>query len=505
MNLKHKLITAFIIMIVMPVILLAASAGTIIRYQMDSLHQSYDVETKTLQVITNPIQILNRLTRGIYNEIKLNALMSPKKLEDTDYYRKLNEELQDKYSFLAVRKDEKFIYIGNERELELISHILPGYGAGSTEVDGGTYLGGKYPFLVKFQDFQFSDGGEGTIFVITDLNIMVPQIKNVAVQSSISFLIIIFMTAAILILWIYRSILKPLNILRVATNQIKEGDLSYQVQSDTGDEIGQLCEDFEEMRIRLKELIEDRLKYEEDIKELVSNISHDLKTPLTAIKGYAEGLIDGVADTRGKQEKYLKTIYTKANDMSALVDELAYYAKIDNNTIPYSFKDVNLHEYFDDCIEDLGLDLEVKNIRITYENAVDPRVRVIADVEQLKRVIHNIISNSVKYLDKGEGRIRIGILDIGEYVRVNIEDNGSGIPKEDLPYIFDRFYRADASRNSKKGGSGLGLAIAKKVIEDHAGTITADSELGVGTTISFTLRKSEQSDRRKGNEQDINH
>jgi signal transduction histidine kinase len=98
-----------------------------------------------------------------------------------------------------------------------------------------------------------------------------------------------------------------------------------------------------------------------------------------------------------------------------------------------------------------------------------------------------------------------GILDIGEYVRVNIEDNGSGIPKEDLPYIFDRFYRADASRNSKKGGSGLGLAIAKKVIEDHAGTITADSELGVGTTISFTLRKSEQSDRRKGNEQDINH
>lgn len=505
MNLKHKLITAFIIMIVMPVILLAASAGTIIRYQMDSLHQSYDVETKTLQVITNPTQILNRLTRGIYNEIKLCAKMSPKKLEDTDYYTKLNEELLNKYSFLAVRKDEDFIYVGNEQALALISRILPGYGAGSTEVDGGTYLGGKYPFLVKFQDFQFSDGGEGTIFVITDLNIMVPQIKNVAVQSTISFLIIIFLTAAILILWIYRSILKPLNILRIATNQIKEGDLSYQVQSDTGDEIGQLCEDFEEMRIRLKELIEDRLKYEEDIKELISNISHDLKTPLTAIKGYSEGLLDGVADTRGKQEKYLKTIYTKANDMSVLVDELAYYAKIDNNTIPYSFKDVNLHEYFDDCIEDLGLDLEVKNIRIIYENTVDPSVRVIADVEQLKRVIHNIISNSVKYLDKVEGRIRIGIQDAGKYVQVDIEDNGSGIPKEDLPYIFDRFYRADASRNSKKGGSGLGLAIAKKVIEDHSGCITAVSELGIGTTISFTLRKSEQPDRRKGNEQDINH
>jgi signal transduction histidine kinase len=492
-------------MIVMPVILLAASAGTIIRYQMDSLHQSYDVETKTLQVITNPIQILNRLTRGIYNEIKLNAMKAPEKLENMDYYRELNEELLNKYSFLAVRKDDEFIYVGNESELELVSNILPGYGAGSTEVDGGTYLGGKYPFLVKFQDLQFADGGKGTIFVITDLNIMVPQIKNVAIQSMASFLIIIVMTAAILILWIYRSIIKPLNILRIATNQIKEGDLSFHVRSDTEDEIGQLCEDFEEMRIRLKELIEDRLKYEEDIKELVSNISHDLKTPLTAIKGYAEGLMDGVADTRGKQEKYLKTIYTKANDMSALVDELAYYAKIDNNTIPYNFKDVNLHEYFDDCIEDLGLDLEVKNIKIAYENSVDPKVRVIADVEQLKRVIHNIISNSVKYLDKGEGRIRIGIRDIGAYVRVDIEDNGSGIPKEDLPFIFDRFYRADASRNSKKGGSGLGLAIAKKVIEDHCGSISAASEPGAGTTISFTLRKGEQPDRRKGNEQDINH
>ncbi|MBH1941895.1 HAMP domain-containing histidine kinase [Mobilitalea sibirica] len=490
MKLKGRLITAFIVMIVMPIMLIAITASTIVRFQINSINQSYDVEANTIQVISNPIRILNRITRGVYNEIKLNALKSPERLEDEEYYEELDQELKNKYSFLAVRKKEDFIYIGSGVKLEMIEELLPKFGVSVDDVDGGIYLGGKDSFLVKAQDFYFSDGEEGTIFVITDLNILVPQLKAVAIQSVVSFLIIIIFTAFLLIYWIYRSILRPLNVLRLATNRIKDGDLDTAIVSDTEDEIGQLCEDFEQMRIRLKKLIEDRLQYEEEMKELVSNISHDLKTPLTAIKGYAEGLMDGVADTPQKQEKYLKTISMKANDMTVLVDELAFYSKIDCNTVPYTFKDINLKEYFDDCMEDLRLELEVKSIKIIYHNETDSLVRVVADAEQLKRVIHNIIGNSVKYLDKKEGIIKISIEDIGQYIQVNIQDNGSGIGKPDLPYIFDRFYRADSSRNSKKGGSGLGLAISKKVIEDHAGKIWATSEEGIGTTISFTLKKS---------------
>jgi signal transduction histidine kinase len=492
LKLKGRLITAFFIIIAMPIMLLTAAAGTILRYQMKSIHESYDMEADTMQVITNPIQILNRVTRGVYNEIKLAALKTPEKLENEEYISELEQVLKDKYSFITIRKNGNFLYTSNEEKLDLISNSLPKFGVYNTDVDGGMYVGGKHPFLVKAQDFYYSDGGEGTIFVITDLNNIIPQIKAVAVQSFISFLIIICFTATILMYWIYRSIIKPLNILRIATNQIRDGDLDYSVQSENEDEIGELCDDFEEMRIRLKELIENRLCYEEDIKELISNISHDLKTPLTAIKGYAEGLMDGVADTPEKQDKYLKTIYTKANDMSVLVDELAFYAKIDNNTVPYSFNEINIHEYFDDCIEDLSLDLEVKNIRIAYDNDINAAVRVIADVEQLKRVINNIIGNSVKYLDKKEGNIRIRIHDVCEFVQIEIEDNGRGIPDKDIPFIFDRFYRADTSRNSKKGGSGLGLAISKKIIEDHGGRIWAVSEVGVGTTILFTLKKSDR-------------
>lgn len=476
-------------MIAMPILLLAITASTIISLQNNSIQKSYDVEADTLQVVTNPIQILNRLTRGTYNEIKLAALKTPKMLEDQAYVEKLNKELQDKYSFIVVRKDEEFIYTGNNEKLYMISGNLQKFGDYSTDVDGGTYIEGKHPFLVKAQDFYFSDGGEGTIFVVTDLRTLFPQIKEAIVQGVISILFILMFTATILMIWIYRGILKPLNVLRIGMNQIKEGDLDYTVESVTEDEIGQLCEDFEEMRIRMKEQIDSRLQYEEDIKELISNISHDLKTPLTAIKGYSEGLMDGVADTPQKQEKYLKTIFTKANDMSILVDELAFYAKIDCNTIPYTFKEINLRGYFDDCIEDLSLDLEVKNIEIHYENEINPSVEIVADAEQLKRVINNIIGNAVKYIDKKKGIIQIYIHDIGSYIQVEIEDNGIGIPKADIPFIFDRFYRADASRNSRKGGSGLGLAISKKIIEDHSGKIWAESELGVGTTIIFTLKK----------------
>lgn len=473
----------------LPIILITISVGTILSYQENSIQQTYDVNSDTLQVISNPLQILNRITRGVYNEIVITALQAPEKFEDMEYIKYLNEELIEKYSYIALRKGEEYIYSGKPEKLDKIENRLPAFGEYNTDMEGGFYVDGADPFLLKQQDFQFSDGTQGSIFLITDVDTLVPQIKTSIILFVYAFIIVVIFTAAVLIIWIYRSILKPLNILHAATDAMKEGNLDYSIEGDPEDEIGQLCIDFEEMRIRLKELIEVRLKNEEDTKELISNISHDLKTPITAIKGYAEGIMDGVADTKEKQEKYLKTIYTKANDMSVLVDELTFYSKIDGNTMPYTFKKINLHEYFNDCIDELSFDLEVKNIEITYSNNTDNKIKVHADAEQMKRVINNIIGNSVKYIGNKKGLIQIRIKDRGEYVEIEFEDNGVGIAKKDLPYIFDRFYRADASRNSTKGGSGLGLAIVKKIIQDHMGNIWATSTEGKGTTIYFTLKK----------------
>ena len=241
--------------------------------------------------------------------------------------------------------------------------------------------------------------------------------------------------------------------------------------------------------MRLKESAEEKIASEKESKVLISNISHDLKTPITAIKGYVEGIIDGVADTPEKQDKYIRTIYNKANEMDTLINELTLYSKIDANKIPYNFKRINVADYFNDCVEEVGVELEAENIKLTYIDYVDADVQIIADPEQLRRVINNIISNSVKYLDKRQGFINIRIRDVGDFIQVELEDNGKGIAAKDLPYIFDRFYRTDASRNSATGGSGIGLSIVRKIIEDHGGKIWANSKEGSGTIMYFVIRK----------------
>ena len=194
-------------------------------------------------------------------------------------------------------------------------------------------------------------------------------------------------------------------------------------------------------------------------------------------------------DTPEKIDRYVKTIYNKTNEMDHLINELTFYSKIDTNRIPYTFSKLNVEDYFSDCAEEVGLELETRGIELVYANYVEDNVQVIADGEQIRRVIHNIISNAIKYMDKPKGIIQIRIKDVGDFIQVEIEDNGKGIAAKDLPSIFDRFYRTDVSRNSSKGGSGIGLSIVKKILEDHGGKVWATSRLGIGTIMYFVLRK----------------
>ena len=175
--------------------------------------------------------------------------------------------------------------------------------------------------------------------------------------------------------------------------------------------------------------------------------------------------------------------------MDRLINELTFYSKIDTNRIPYTFSKVCVVDYFNDCVEELSIELEERGMVLEYDNRVEPDVMIIADVEQLKRVINNIISNSIKYMDKTPGKIQIRLKDVGDFIQVEIEDNGKGIEAKNVPYIFERFYRTDASRNSAKGGSGIGLSIVKKILDDHGGKVWATSVEGEGTTIYFVIRK----------------
>ncbi|HBV83194.1 MAG: HAMP domain-containing sensor histidine kinase [Lachnospiraceae bacterium] len=340
----------------------------------------------------------------------------------------------------------------------------------------------------------FGYGYYENIDVIHELNkneIMIGAMINRRLMKYlvIAMVVILIITSAIITAWLNRDIYRPLKELSVAMQHISVGDFDYHMNGGREDEIGILYDNYEQMRLQLKESEEEKEQNEKKSKELVSNISHDLKTPITSIKGYVEGIMDGVADTPEKIDKYIKTIYNKANDMDKLINELTTYSGIDSNKIPYHFHILNVSDYFSDCVEEVGLDLESKNIHLNFTNLVSPDTCVVADPEQLKKVINNIISNSVKYMGHDNGVIDIRILDESESVKIEIEDDGKGIASKDIGNIFERFYRTDSSRNSLQGGSGIGLSIVKKIIEDHGGYVWATSKEGEGTCMHFVLRK----------------
>ncbi len=485
MKFKTRLRVTFIMIILLPLVLTALAFCGIGLYLMN-VQKGLPIEELDYAVLSENMQELVKTTDKTYGILLKQAKTDSSRLEDIDYLEEVNSAIPRKSTYIIVRKGDELYYAGNEEAAEAIFPKLPDYGEGDISEDSGFYYD-EYDKYVKQIDFLFTDGSEGSAFVVTKSNSLIS--KHLLIDMFVAIVAILIFTSLMLTRWIRKGVFNPVNELNIAMKKIKEGNFEYALETDAKGEIGDLYRNYEDMRLRLKESAEEKAENEKQNRELISNISHDLKTPITAIKGYVEGIMDGVADTPEKMDKYIKTIYNKANDMERLINELTYYSKIDNNRIPYNFHRINVADYFGDCVEEVGMDLEQKNIELNYSNLVSPDTVVIADPEQMKKVINNIISNSVKYMDKPHGIIDIRILDEVDSIRVEIEDNGKGIAQKDLGRIFERFYRTDASRNSAQGGSGIGLSIVKKIIEDHGGYIWATGKEGEGTCMHFVLRK----------------
>ncbi len=499
MKLRTRLFITFGTVVLIPLLLATVAYMSIGLYMIHTIQQDYGFEDVDYKTIADSIQASRERTTELFHQVLEIIADEPEQLEDQEFLAKLNNQAGEKMSYIIVRKDDVLYYTGNLAAANRIFEKLPAYGH-DTSVSDTDYYYNQYQKLVKQADFLFSDGSEGSIFIVTPISNML--YTSFPLDMLIAIIIILIFTALMLTRWIHKSIFGPIRTLNTAMQQIAEGNLEYAVSTKEKGEFGDLFRNYEDMRLRLKESTEEKSQGERQNRELISNISHDLKTPITAIKGYVEGLMDGVADTPEIIDKYVRTIYYKANDMDRLLNELTFYSGIDSNRIPYNFHRINVNEYFRDCVEEVGLELESENIRLNYSNLVAPDTRIIADPEQLKRVINNIISNSIKYMDKPQGIINIRILDEVDSIRVEIEDNGKGIAAKDLSNIFERFFRTDASRNSSKGGSGIGLSIVKKIIEDHGGYIWATSKESEGTCLHFVIRKYREV---KDNEQNINH
>jgi len=288
------------------------------------------------------------------------------------------------------------------------------------------------------------------------------------------------------LLWITTmDIVRPLRQLEQGSRRIAEGDLNFRLHSKLRNEVGSVIRSYEKMRSELQRSIAAQLALEESRKQLISNISHDLKTPLTSIKGYVEGIRVGIADDPEKLNKYIDVIYAKAQDMDRMIDDLFLMSKLDLEQERFHLEPVRLRDFYEHTMNELRM--EYAGITLTSEYDADPDATARMDAQKIKRVILNIVSNSAKFMDKPEPRIHLHFGRGEDCWVIGVTDNGPGLSPGELEHIFDRFYRAGADRNQNVAGSGLGLAIAKQVVAAHGGDIRARSAPGRGLTVLFTI------------------
>ncbi len=501
MSIRDRLRASYVAMLVIPITLSVLAAVFIAQIYIRQIEAVYDTpftERSIREFMDKDPQLVEKVRQISQGD--------PNNIADLEVIQNLDIELSKVNAGIVIGKNNEIIYTS-----ELFQHVefdgkLQKFGSFIKEKHERVLIDNKI-HLIKQHDFYFEDGSFGSVYFIINMSFVANNFRSFIITLLLVIVAIIILTNGILTLAVSRSILNPLKALEEATNQIKKGNLDFEVQCHSKDEIGQLCDAFEDMRLKLKDSIEVQLQYEKNRNELMSNISHDLKTPVTAIKGYVEGIMDGVADSPEKKERYIKTIYTKASDMDRLIDELLLYSKLDIKRLPFHFEKVNMVQFLGDLMEELQFDLEGKGIKLQlYEDKNIPLV--LADREKLKRVIGNVIDNAVKYMNKEDGRIEVHLIKSNgkkSDVLIEIKDNGQGIPQEFLPFIFDRFYRVDPSRNINTGGSGLGLAIAKRIIEEHGGSIWATSEVNKGTSIFFTLNESTENNRGEIDEENFNY
>lgn len=324
--------------------------------------------------------------------------------------------------------------------------------------------------------------------LVLDMNAAVQSVLLYTVQLIggsflLGFTVMIAMILSLTII-ISRGITVPLRELYAAVDRITEGDTHFEITYHKNNELGRLCRAFSLMGCRLRASLQKQEEETAARKELIAGISHDLRTPIASIKGYVEGLKDGIVTDKAMFDRYLSVIADKTNKLDALIDDLFQFSQLELEDFKLNLEEVDSRVILQGIFKAYELDFGPQ-VHFTVIEPL-PSIPIHADVRRIAQVADNILQNA-KRVVPDQGSITAGAVLEGEYVKVYVKDNGCGISPKDLPHIFDRFYRGEKSRSRQYGGTGLGLAICKKIIEDHQGEIWADSTPGQGTVFYFTL------------------
>lgn len=281
------------------------------------------------------------------------------------------------------------------------------------------------------------------------------------------------------------EIMEPLNALEEGVERIQNNDLTQEIIYSGDLEFENVCSAFNEMQSSLLSEQEKNQKYEKARTDMIAGISHDLKTPLTAIRGTIKALLDGITVSDDQREKFLKTAYRRTEDMDMLLNQLFYMSKIETGNIPVNFRNFEISEFLNNFVEGKTETNDNITETITF-NSYDISAEISADPDQLKRVLDNLLENSRKYSDTDILSVYISLKKADDGIIICFNDNGRGVPADKLPHIFEQFYRCDESRNVKEG-SGLGLYIVKHLVESMHGTVWAENSNGFSVFIKFPI------------------
>lgn len=274
-----------------------------------------------------------------------------------------------------------------------------------------------------------------------------------------------------------RSIMEPLDALEDGARRIRSNELTQDIVYTGEVEFETVCETFNDMQRHILEEQEKNLKYEKARTDMIAGISHDLRTPLTAIRGTVKGLLDGIAATPEQQERFLKAAYKRTGDMDVLLNQLFYLSKLETGGMPLSPQVVEISAFLQKYVNEKTEFLEEEKGQIGFETN-GTCAEVFIDTQQFGRILDNLLENSEKYSGAELLQIRITLQKEENRIGIRFSDNGMGVPEDKLPFLFDEFYRVDESRNEKKG-NGLGLYIVKYLVEAMGGSVRAENENGL--------------------------
>lgn len=360
-----------------------------------------------------------------------------------------------------------------------------------TDMTFDSYYEVKNENKVIYSTFILNNGrAEAVVRYIVPIN-EVKKLCNSPLRKYITLILIILAVVIVLILLKTYKIIKidvfnPINEMHSSARSILRGNLDEKVLYDYDGEIGEFSHDFEKMRDNLKDSRDSEAKLKRNEKELLACISHDLKTPISSISGYCEGILDGIVKSEEDVKRYSSIILKKARVLTKLIDDMLEYSKAEINEMTIRKEDVYSADYFFDILEDLSLDVETKNRRFILNGEI-PNVLLNIDKNRIQEVMYNLVSNSIKYTNES-GVIEVSIEKKNGSLIVHVKDDGMGIAADDIPNVFKKFYRGEKYRNMNIPGSGLGLSISKYIVEKHGGYIEINSSLKQGTEVIFSIK-----------------